>query len=61
MWFGVRIRLIHAGIRRLRAGTKTGTVLGRGVRPSSRAFTAQVFRVTKLLGWRISEGEPFLR
>jgi hypothetical protein len=35
--------------------------LGRRVRPNSRAFKAQVFKVTKLLGWRISEEEPFLR
>ena len=43
------------------------TGLGGGVQPSSRAFEgglnfkAQVFKVTKLLGWPISEGEPFLR
>ena len=43
------------------------TRLGGGVQPSSRAFEgglkfkAQVFKVTKLLVWPISEGEPFLR
>ena len=43
------------------------TRLGGGVRPCSRAFEgglnfkAQVFKVTTLLGWRFSEGEPFLR
>ena len=58
---------MHAGLRRPREGTKTGLDLGGVVRPSSRAFEgglkfkAQVFKVTKLLGWPISEGEPFLR
>ena len=46
---------------------QNGAGLGGGVRPSSRAFEgglnfkARVFRVTKLLVWPISEGEPFLR
>ena len=43
------------------------TGLGGGVQPSNKAFEgglnfkAQVFKVTKLLGWQILEGEPFLR
>ena len=46
---------------------QNGAGLGGVVQPSSRVFEgglnfkAEVFKVTKLLGWPISEGEPFLR
>ncbi len=49
------------GCPRAKPRNQNGAGLGRRVRPSSRAFKAQVFKVTTLLGWRISEGEPFLR